>query len=372
MLVLATDPTVIAAAMAATRKLRGLAAHVTPSGADALARLAAPGHGYGHLLADPDAAGAAWPHLLATVTDPSTSTALVVVSSSPARVPEGMRAVPPAAGPLMAAMSRQPTAAPSLAFPKGGAAALQDGLSRGEIVVRYQPVVRLRDRRPVMVEALARWQRKPHAIGPDTFVPMAQQYGLVRALSIAVASTTAEELGRLHAQLGIGVSLNLPLNLLLQPDLTIWLAGVLAGTGLRPAQLALELTETLRVDDTTLLRRSLVRLRRAGYRVLLDDIVLDDERTRFFALPFAGFKLDRSLVVSLPEDGRARNVVRRLVAAAHARGQIVVAEGVSDPRYWAAVRALGVDAAQGFVVGRPLPAEALRAWWSSWRGRRPG
>ena len=116
---------------------------------------------------------------------------------------------------------------------------------------------------------------------------------------------------------------------------------------------------------------AVLRLRAGGYSVLLDDIILGDERERFFHLPFIGFKLDRSLVMSLPEDARARREVLRLTRAAHRRGQHVIAEGVSDLRLWAATRGLGIDHAQGFIVGRPLPAEALSAWWSSWRSRQP-
>ena len=257
-------------------------------------------------------------------------------------------------------------------LPRSAAAELAAGLTRGEIVMCYQPVVRLRDRRPVMVEALARWHRRSVHIAPDAFVPLAERSGLARRLSIVVASRAGVELGRLHSRLGIGVSLNLPLLVLQQADLVSWLHRALRHTGLKPANILLELTETTQVRDVSALRRALLRLRAAGYRVLLDDLVLSDERERFFHLAFAGFKLDRSLVMSLPRDARARREVRRLVRAAHARGQLVIAEGISDMRLWAVCRGLGIDQAQGFIVSRPLPAEELTPWWSSWRGRQPG
>jgi EAL domain-containing protein (putative c-di-GMP-specific phosphodiesterase class I) len=203
-------------------------------------------------------------------------------------------------------------------------------------------------------------------------VPLAESAGLGRALSVAVASRAAAELGRLHGRLGIGLSLNLPLGVLLQPDLPHWLARTLRQGGLRPSQVALELTETTEVRDLSALRRALLRLRAAGHRVLLDDIELGDARQRFLHLPFAGFKLDRSLVTALPGSAWARHEARRLVQEARCRGQVVVAEGVSDPQLWAAVRGIGIQHAQGYAVGRPLPAEALPAWWASWRSRRPG
>ncbi len=368
-LVLASDPAVIMAASAAIGDRQGATSTFTRTGREALARLAGPGLGPHHLVADPSAAGASWPHLLATLADPSARTSLVVVSAQHASLPKEMAALPAEPGRLAEAMSNDRPA--PTALPLAVAAELAAGLTRGEIVVRYQPVVRMRDRRPVMVEALARWHRQSAAVSPDAFMPLAERSGLARALSIVVASRAGIELGRLRQQLDIGVSINLPLALLLQPDLVSWLHQALRHSGLRPAQISLELTETTEVRDVSTLRCAVLRLRAAGYGVLLDDLVLNDERERFFHLPFAGFKLDRSMVMSLPDDARARNAVRRLVRNAHARNQLVIAEGVSDLRLWSVTKGLGVDHAQGFIVGRPLPAEALSAWWASWRGRQP-
>ena len=376
-LVLSRDPAVISAASAAVRHLPGVNPTFARSGREALARLAGPGLGPHHLLADPAAAGASWPHLLATLAEPRARTSLVVVSTDHAALPHAMGAIPAEAGPLADAMTQDRSGragkpeAKTPSLPNAAAADLAAGLKRGEIILRYQPVVRMRDRRPVMVEALARWQRQSTPVPPDAFMPLAERSGLARALSIVVASRAGVELGRLHDELDIGVSINLPLAMLLQADLVSWLHKALRRSGLRPAQVSLELTETTEVRDVSTLRRALVRLRAAGYRVLLDDIILNDERERFFHLPFIGFKLDRSLVMSLPDDARARGEVRRLTRAAHRRGQLIIAEGVSDLRLWAVTRGLGVDHAQGFIVGRPLPAEALSAWWSSWRSRQP-
>jgi EAL domain-containing protein (putative c-di-GMP-specific phosphodiesterase class I) len=245
-------------------------------------------------------------------------------------------------------------------------------MNRGEIVLRYQPVVRLSDRKPVMVEALARWHRQPRVVGPDQFVPLAERAGLVRALSIIVASRAAMEMAPLTRRLGIGVSLNLPLGLLLQDDLTTWLARAIGNSGMHPTDLAIELTETTPVEEFGRLRRALLRLRQAGYRVLLDDMAMDDGRERLMELPFAACKLDRSIVEALPDSARARRTVQRLVATARRNGQTVIAEGIADARLWQAARGLGVDHAQGFIVGRPLPPEAIPAWWAAWRGGRLG
>jgi EAL domain-containing protein (putative c-di-GMP-specific phosphodiesterase class I) len=250
----------------------------------------------------------------------------------------------------------------------GDAAALAAGLSNGEVSVHYQPVVRLADRRPVMVEALARWHRPPTLISPDRFVPLAESNGLVRALSMLVATRAAAELAPLWQRLRLKVSVNLPLGQLLLPDLPAWLHRALRAGGLHPCQVALELTETTEVRDRSALRRALLRLREAGHRVLLDDIILQDDRSWLFCLPFGAFKLDRSLVERLPADAHARREVRHLVRLAEASGKQVIAEGVSDQRLWQMVQGLGVHHAQGYLVSRPLPAEALARWHGRWRG----
>jgi EAL domain-containing protein (putative c-di-GMP-specific phosphodiesterase class I) len=346
---LARDPVPTAAALADPARA-GLSPQLGGNGRDSLARPSGPDPGSNsapaRLLVDPASAGPARPRLLAGRAEPVTR---------PSMAPPGF-AVPGLAG-----------GAPPA---DGSAAALRDGLARGEIGVHYQPVVRLADRRPVMVEALARWHTPDTSVSPDTFVPLAESTGLGRSLSVSVAGTAAVDIARLWPRLRLGVSINLPLAQLLQPDLQSWLRRALGRRGLGPRQVALELTETTPVLDVTQLHRTLLRLKQAGYRVLLDDVALGDGRTRLHRLPFSGLKLDRSLVERLPFEAHGRQAVRRLVRAAEARGQAVIAEGVSDRRIWGALCDLGVHYAQGYAVGRPLPATALPGWWAGWRGGR--
>lgn len=244
---------------------------------------------------------------------------------------------------------------------------LRRGMEQGEISVRYQPVVRLTDRRPVLVEALARWQSAGQAVAPAEFVPLAEAAGLVGELLAIVTRTAIADLGPLWPRLRLGVTINLPLALLLRPELAAWLDRARAHSALTASQVALELTESEPVRDMGGLRRALGRLRGAGYLVLLDDIAPDDARARLYALPFAGLKLDRSVVARLPRSAATRQAVRRLVLASGRRGQMLIAEGVSEPAHWTALRALGVHAAQGFAVGPPIPAAQLAGWSAGWR-----
>jgi EAL domain-containing protein (putative c-di-GMP-specific phosphodiesterase class I) len=368
-LVLARDPALVAAARAAATQL-GRDSTLLRSGREALALLAAPGsRGPRHLICDPSSAGAAWPDVLAMAAEARDGIALVVVSATAGQVPPGILPVPADPARLAAALRALP--APPAPMPQDASAALRKGLVRGEIAVRYQPIVRIADRRPVMVEALARWEPRYPPIRPDRFVPMAERAGLLQALSAAVASRALAELAPLRRILPAGVTINLPQEIVVQPDLPAWLRQAIGRSGMRASDVAIELTEARALPDRTALGRALRRLGEAGHRVLLDDLVLDDPRQELLDLPLAGIKLDRSLVTALPGSARARQQVRRLARRAAARGQVMVAEGVAAAELLGLLRDLGVAWAQGFHIGRPLPAAALPAWSESWRARRP-
>lgn len=259
------------------------------------------------------------------------------------------------------------SAVPGMATVPGDLAA---GLARGEISVRFQPVVRLADRRPVLVEALARWERSHAAHLPSAFVGVAEDSGLGMPLTLAVV---ARALCELRAALGahhkLRLAFNVPLATLLHEGLPLRLSPIVAATGFQPEDLLLELTETAVVRDTALLHRALLRLQRRGFHVVLDDLGMDDQRSDLLDLPFAGVKLDRSLVAALPQARRARMQVERIARTARQQGRAVIAEGISDAKLWRCAAAAGCDLAQGFGVGRPILPSALRDWMTAWAAR---
>lgn len=364
-LLVAQDPRIIAAAQDALFQLYGIGPVPTISGAEALVRLIGPGEPPRHVVVERAIAGEA---LLSAARDRFLGIGVVIVHRAGERPPKGLRAAPPEPVALAAAIAA--SIAPGILPgppPKVDAPALADALLRGEITVRFQPIVRLSDRRPVMVEALARWERPALALGAGAFVSLAEAGGLAIPLALAVADRALGELAAVRSG-DLRLSVNVPLAALLHPHLPLRLAEVVAARGFQPADLLLELTENTIVRDTALLRRALQRLARAGFRVLLDDLGMDDRRGLLLQLPFAGVKLDRSLVAALPVSRRARAQVEKLSRAAWREGSAVVAEGVSDPLLWRMAAASGCDLAQGFGVGRPIPAEALPAWMAAWSG----
>ncbi len=364
-LLVAEDPRVVAAAMAAAARLHASLEVHRVTGAEALVRLIGPGEPPRHLVVEAAIADEA---LLSAARDRFLGLGVVVVHGRDETPPRGLRSAPAAAEALAAAL-RESGAPPEEAgpLPEVDARALARGLARGEITVRFQPMVRLADRRPVIVEALARWERPSLALGAGAFVALAERGGLAVPLALAVADRALASLAGAGVS-GLRVSVNVPLAALLHPHLPTRLAEVVAARGFQPSDLLIELTENTLVRDTALLRRALQRLARGGFRVLLDDLGMDDRRGLLLHLPFAGVKLDRSLIAALPHSRRARAQVEKLSRAAWRESSAVVAEGVSDPLLWRLAAASGCDLAQGFGVGRPIPAEALPAWMAAWRG----
>lgn len=359
----ASDPLVIAAARDAARRIQPSRPIQIVSGAEALFRLIGPGEPPRHLVLEGGTEGDA---LLSAARDRFSETGVVVVTRPGECVPSGLRTAPAEGARLAEALAHGGTRA---ARPPQDAAALADGLARGEITVRFQPVVRLSDRRPVLVEALARWERPDAAHVPSDFVGVAEEAGLAMRLTLAVVARAVGELSAaMGGRRGLRLAFNVPLAVLLQEELPTRLRQILAAVGFRPEDLLLELTENAVVRDTALLRRALHRLGRSGFAVMLDDLDIDDDRGELLDLPFAGVKLDRGLVAALPRRRRARHHVEQVVRLSRRQGRLVIAEGIADPLLWRCAAAAGCDLAQGFGVGRPIPPAALPAWISAWAG----
>jgi EAL domain-containing protein (putative c-di-GMP-specific phosphodiesterase class I) len=361
-LLVASDPLVIAATRDAAQRMAGPPAVMVTTGAEALGRLVGPGLAPRHLVLEGGDRHS--PALMSALRDPFSGTGVVVVHRPGLPATPGLRSVDAEGAALADALIAGGTPGE---MPASDVAALAAGLDRGEITVRFQPMVRMADRRPVLVEALARWERPAAALGADRFIPMAERGGLAARLTRAVARRALGELAALGAPYRLRMSFNVPLAVLVEGDMACWLDAEVRAAGLSSDSLLLELTESTEVRDTALLRRALTRLARRGYGVLLDDLGLDDKRRSLLSLPFAGVKLDRKLVLAMPQNRRARATVESLVQQARRRGMVVVAEGVTDSLTWRAAAAAGCDVAQGFGVGRPLPPPALPAWDAAWR-----
>ena len=167
------------------------------------------------------------------------------------------------------------------------------------------------------------------------------------------------------------MSVNFPLDVLLQPAALDRLEEQRIAAGLAADQIVIELTESRPVDDIPTLRRSLERLRGLGYGAAIDDVGPAVPRLApLLELPFTSLKLDKE---PGPAGGRrsrwSQRFLAKTIVQAKAHGLTVVAEGVETDAIWEHMRDLGADEVQGFLAARPLPVAAVPIWWDAWTGQ---
>ncbi|WP_432541803.1 putative bifunctional diguanylate cyclase/phosphodiesterase [Kineococcus sp. SYSU DK002] len=242
--------------------------------------------------------------------------------------------------------------------------ALRHGLVTGELVLHYQPVLDLATGRTRSVEALVRWQRPGHGlVPPDAFIPVAEASSLVCDLGRWALAEATAQLVRWDAEgghrAGLGVAVNISGRHLAQAHLLDDVTDALTASGVDPARLTVEITETVLVDEPLALEH-LRSLREIGVRVAIDDFGTGYTSIgQLSRLPVDVLKIDRSFVSS-PEAGHA-DLVRLLISAAHSFSLGVVAEGVEEDGQLSALLAASCDAAQGYLFARPVPAAELPA-----------
>jgi diguanylate cyclase (GGDEF)-like protein len=245
-------------------------------------------------------------------------------------------------------------------------AALRGALDRGEFHVVAQPIGRFLDGEIHGVEALLRWTHPVlGTVGPDEFIPIAEETGLIDAIgawvlreSCCAVMRTRRDIGR---ELVLGV--NVSPRQLRHPAFIAAVQGALADSGLPAELLVIEITETALLGSDPATAHTLAALRDLGAQ-----LVLDDFGTGFSSLsmlkerPIDGIKIDRSFVAGLPGDTSSGAIVAAVVGMAHALGRSVTAEGIETAEQLAFLEGLGCDHAQGWLLGRPMPFAELESW----------
>ena len=248
------------------------------------------------------------------------------------------------------------------------ASALHRALEREEFVVHYQPVVDLTTGAMVSAEALVRWQHPEHGmVTPDEFISLAEETGLIVPIGARVLQQACEDLAEWHqldASSGSGSTLSIAVNLsvrqMLAPGIAELVADVLTRTGVRPADLCLELTESVFMEDVDYFGHTLASLKEIGV-----DLSIDDFGTGYSSLsylkrfPVDGVKVDRVFVDGLGTDPHDTALVAAIVAMASALELQVTAEGVETHGQLMGLKSLGVPRAQGYLMDRPMPASEI-------------
>lgn len=240
---------------------------------------------------------------------------------------------------------------------------LRQALEQQELRVYYQPVHDFKTRRLVGVEALVRWEHpKRGLVSPAEFIPIAERTGLIAEIDTWVMRQACQQMC-LWQQAGVVLSfvaVNVSSRLFARRELFQQVAKVLHETGLDPACLELEVTESAVMEDPEVALEQMHRLRELGVRLAIDDFGTGySSLLRLKRLPVQKLKIDQGFVAGLPWDDDDAAIVRVIIALAQSMGMQVHAEGIEQVEQARFLLEQGCDLGQGYWFGRPVPAEQL-------------
>lgn len=240
---------------------------------------------------------------------------------------------------------------------------LRSALDRAELHVLYQSKVDLRTSSVVGVEALLRWEHPAlGSVPPDTFIPIAEDSGLMVAIGEFVLSEACSQAARWAREgLGVPVSVNVSGRQFDAPDFAESVRSVLDATGLPPQSLCLEITESLLMSDTVRNTQLMRDLHTIGVRLSIDDFGTGYSSLAYLhRFAFDELKIDRAFIDGMIELPGQRTLVEATIAMGKALGLTVVAEGVETPDQARMLRDLGCDIGQGFLYSLPQRPDAIR------------
>jgi EAL domain-containing protein (putative c-di-GMP-specific phosphodiesterase class I) len=234
---------------------------------------------------------------------------------------------------------------------------MRRALEEHDFNLLYQPEFDLHSGRVVRREALLRWMpRNGEEMPPSSFIPIAEATGLIVPLG---RWALEEACGRARdwqntGDAGVGVAVNVSVVQLSQSDFVETVRSVLREADVSAEMLELELTESALISGSDRSFREVSRLRQLGVSVVIDDFGVGySSLTYLKELPVSGVKLDRSFLRDLQRNPNTLPILRSIVSLAHALKMRVTVEGVETEDELEEIRRLGVDAAQGFLLGRP-------------------
>jgi diguanylate cyclase (GGDEF)-like protein/PAS domain S-box-containing protein len=241
---------------------------------------------------------------------------------------------------------------------------LHRAVERGEFRVLYQPIHRLGSGRAVGAEALVRWEHPDRGlIGPGEFIALAEETGLIMSIGTQVLGQACRQARIWQAEnRRLAIKVNLSARQFVHPNLAGVVAEILAETGIDPALVYLEITETVLMEDVESTSTALAELKSLGVSLTVDDFGTGYSSLAYLKrFPVDELKIDRDFVAGLLSDQEDQAIVTAIINLAHILGVVAVAEGVENAGQMRRLRELGCDLGQGYHFGQPLPPEDLTA-----------
>ena len=243
--------------------------------------------------------------------------------------------------------------------------ALRRALSRSELRVHYQPVFDMATERIVGVEALLRWEHPDRSLLlPSEFLGVAEESGLIVPIGEWVLRTACAQSRRLTELFGpageLEVAVNLSARQVANPRLVEQITEIVTTTGVDPALMTLEITESILMDDVVQSNETLVKLKVLGLGLAIDDFGTGYSSFAYLQrFPVDVLKVDRSFVSGLGAEPGDAAITEAIVTLCHTLGLVAVAEGVETEQQYRELVRIGCDRAQGFWKSRPLRADVL-------------
>jgi|GEM_PF-1937580 len=242
---------------------------------------------------------------------------------------------------------------------------LRRAIANNELVLYYQPKIDFNADRVSGVEALVRWQHPQHGLMfPDTFIPLAEQTGLIKPLTQWVLRTSLRQCEEWHR---IGLLLSMSVNIsainIQDPEFPGQVAKLLAEFTVPPALLELEITETAVMSEPVRAVECIRKLSALGLQIAIDDFGTGYSSMAYLKeLLVAKIKIDKSFVTDMAANHSDAVIVRSTVELGHNLGLKVVAEGVETEIVWNKLKELGCDSAQGYYMSHALPSAEFVEW----------
>ena len=250
---------------------------------------------------------------------------------------------------------------------------LRQALERNELRLYLQPKLTLDTGRVGGAEALVRWQHPQRGLVPPMeFIPFAEQTGFIRQMTMWVFEEAARHWLLLQAEgIPLILSVNLSTRDLLDTELPQKFDSLLVKHRVPAEAFCLEITESAIMDDPQRALGTLNRLAGLGFKLSIDDFGTGYSSLAYLKrLPVNELKIDKSFVMSMERDQDDAKIVRSTIDLAHNLGLTVVAEGVENAKVWELLRELDCDEAQGYHMGRPMPASEFHAWTLAWAAKQ--
>lgn len=237
-----------------------------------------------------------------------------------------------------------------------------------EMTLHYQPIIDVTNGRVVSFEALARWRSDTLGdISPSEFIAVAERSDLVHKITLVLLGKALDALR--EAEPNVRVSFNLSARDLNSPDTMRAIMDMIRRSSVSPKRLTIEITETAVILDFDQTRRALSEIKQLGVHISLDDFGTGFSSLNcIYRLPLDKVKIDRSFIQEIDSDIAAQDIVRSIVGMCRTLGLTCVIEGVETMTQLRALRELGCDVMQGYLLGRPAPVLALSSEQSLFNG----